>query len=216
MILFLMGMTASGKTTIGRILANFLKGEFIDLDECIASSVGMSVRSFYAKDGKKAFQKFEFEELKKVMMQCEKRKDDGKFLVISAGGGLIENEEAISFLSNFCKSVVKDCRIFFLSVPEKILWMRILKKAKKHKSLPQFLKGGKAISSEANTLSFCSKRISKQRDIYRRRFLVICRKRMILFNKWKEKLNAIKIKCKGKKIRHIAKMMIAKSKDHVL
>jgi len=72
-IIFLMGFTASGKTTIGRLLAKSLSANFIDIDEMIAKKKEMSVRSFYGKYGKKAFQEIEAELLRnctEIRTQC--------------------------------------------------------------------------------------------------------------------------------------------------
>jgi len=48
-IVVLIGLTASGKTTIGRLLAKSLCCNFIDLDVRISEQVFMSVRAFYEK-----------------------------------------------------------------------------------------------------------------------------------------------------------------------
>lgn len=63
-IVLLMGLTASGKTTVGRLLAKYLSFYFVDLDELVAKKERMSVRSFYEKYGKKKFQEIEAKVLK--------------------------------------------------------------------------------------------------------------------------------------------------------
>jgi len=199
-ILFLFGLTSSGKTTIGRSVSSLLKCKFIDLDEKIAELANMSVRSFYREYGRVEFQKKECDALKTVLFLSER--DEGgiktTFFVISAGGGLVENEEAIKCLTSFLK--YKSMNIFFLDVPAKFLWKRLLKREGKEKILPAFLK-------KDNDLSLVSKKI-KSFALYRSRFLLICKKRIILLKKIRETLPFIKVKCKGKKIKQIARTVI--------
>ena len=204
MIFLLFGMTASGKTTIGKAIARLLKCQFIDLDARIVQDVNMSVRSFYTKCGKVAFQQMENNVLKKVLLQC-KRDENEDFFVISTGGGLIENQDAIDFLIAIFAKESQDIAIFFLDIPAKILWKRLLKKAKKTNSFPAFLKR----IEEKKTSS--SKKIEPQ-HLYRANFLSIYKKRMSLFRKMEKKISLIKVKCKRKKVKQIAKIVIKKAK----
>lgn len=207
MILCLLGMTATGKTSIGRAIARLLKCQFIDLDERIERKVDMSVRSFYAKCGRQEFQKKECDVLKEVILyrtEC----DDASCCVISVGGGLIENQGAIEFLSCMCTGEVQNFRLFFLDVPSKILWNRLLKKAKNQNTFPAFLKP-KLIASEASSVSNSSKKIEICR-LYRTRFLALYRRRMLLFRNLQGNICISKIKCKGKKVKQIAKLVINK------
>jgi shikimate kinase len=54
---------ASGKTTIGQILAERLGMRFVDLDETIAERAGMTVGEIFARLGEPAFRKMEREAL---------------------------------------------------------------------------------------------------------------------------------------------------------
>jgi len=203
MIFLLFGMTASGKTTIGKVIARLLKCQFIDLDARIVQDVNMSVRSFYTKCGKVSFQRIESDMLKKTLLQC-KRDENENLFVISAGGGLIENQCAIDFLIAIFTKESQDIAIFFLDMPAKILWKRLLRKAKKEKSFPAFLKiTEKAISSPSKKVDFQS--------LYRAKFLSTYKKRMLLFRNVKEKISLIKIKCKRKTVRQIAKIALKKA-----
>jgi shikimate kinase len=59
MKVFLIGFMGSGKTTIGKKLANYLKYEFIDLDKLIESKAGMSIVSYFELHGEGAFRELE-------------------------------------------------------------------------------------------------------------------------------------------------------------
>ena len=49
--IFLIGLPASGKTTIGRWLAERLGWEFYDIDEAIISKMGISIYRFLEEKG---------------------------------------------------------------------------------------------------------------------------------------------------------------------
>jgi shikimate kinase len=75
------GMPGSGKSTIGRHIANRLGWEFIDSDSIIEDSVGCSILSFFALRGEFAFRKIEARLLQEIL---NKRK-----IVLATGGGAI-------------------------------------------------------------------------------------------------------------------------------
>lgn len=81
----------SGKTTIGRELANLLDFQFLDLDEYIEASEGMGIPEIFDKKGEIYFRRKEHEYLKEIL----EGKDD---FVLSTGGGTPcygENMDAI-------------------------------------------------------------------------------------------------------------------------
>ena len=51
MKIYLIGLPSSGKTTLGKQLAQSLKGKFIDMDERIEKKVGKSIPNIFKKDG---------------------------------------------------------------------------------------------------------------------------------------------------------------------
>jgi shikimate kinase len=59
MKVFLIGFMGSGKTTIGKKLANYLKYEFVDLDKLIEERAGMSIADYFATHGEDEFRKLE-------------------------------------------------------------------------------------------------------------------------------------------------------------
>jgi len=78
MDLILVGFMGSGKTTIGRLLANRLGKDYFDLDEMIVERAGMSIPEIFKILGE--------EEFRKIEQQCLK---DAEQLsgVLGTGGG---------------------------------------------------------------------------------------------------------------------------------
>ncbi len=79
MKVFLVGFMGSGKTTIGKKLANYLKCDFIDLDKLIETKVGMSIVQYFELHGESAFRDLEREVLQKT--------DFPENVIIATGGG---------------------------------------------------------------------------------------------------------------------------------
>jgi len=80
MKVFLVGYMASGKTTIGKALAEKMNFQFIDLDQYIESKEKMSVPDIFKQKGEIYFRKIEALYLKELIGSDENA-------VISLGGG---------------------------------------------------------------------------------------------------------------------------------
>ncbi len=80
MRIFLTGYMGSGKSTLGRRLANKLGLSFIDLDEFFEQKFKTSISLFFERFGEASFRRLEHEVLKEVI----EKYDD---VVISSGGG---------------------------------------------------------------------------------------------------------------------------------
>lgn len=80
MNLILMGYMASGKSFVGRTLADFLKYDFIDLDDFIESEENLSIKDIFEQKGELYFRKAEKANLEKLIAQRDKT-------IISLGGG---------------------------------------------------------------------------------------------------------------------------------
>lgn len=85
------GMTGSGKTTIGRILANFLKRPFIDLDEAIVSYSGESIADMFEKG--EAYFRDQESAITKIVSSHSGQ-------IIATGGGIILRPENMSHLKD--------------------------------------------------------------------------------------------------------------------
>ena len=77
--LVLIGAPGSGKSTVGKALANHLNLPFIDTDALIEEKTGKKITDIFVVDGEDVFRALEFETLKEVL--------DFKDAVISLGGG---------------------------------------------------------------------------------------------------------------------------------
>jgi shikimate kinase len=77
---FLVGFMGAGKTTLGRRVAEKLGVAFIDLDERIEESSGMSVSEIFEKEGEEGFRRRESQALSRLLEAPEP-------FVAAAGGG---------------------------------------------------------------------------------------------------------------------------------
>jgi len=96
MKIFLIGYRCTGKTTIGKILADRLKFDFIDTDRLIEQKTGSSILQIVEKHGWGKFRQIE-----KEMLFNTKNNENA---VIATGGGIIIDPENQDFIkkSGFC------------------------------------------------------------------------------------------------------------------
>ena len=88
--LALVGYRGTGKTTVGRILAERLGWPFVDADHELERRAGKSVAAIFAEDGEPAFRDLEQEVVADLCLQPQ--------TVIATGGGAIlrpENRQAL-------------------------------------------------------------------------------------------------------------------------
>jgi shikimate kinase len=99
--IFLIGFMASGKTTVGRLLAERLDWTFVDLDKVIEDAAGMTVEQIFAAEGEAGFRERESEALRGV---AKRRK-----VVVATGGGAPCREENV-------EAMLAEGRVFWLDV----------------------------------------------------------------------------------------------------
>ena len=75
----LIGAPGSGKSTVGKALANHLNLPFVDTDALIEEKAGKKITDIFVVDGEDVFRALEFETLKEVLQM--------ETAVISLGGG---------------------------------------------------------------------------------------------------------------------------------
>lgn len=90
-IIAIIGMMATGKTTIGAKLARKLNYYFIDCDSEIEDREGQSIREIFAKKGEEYFRLKELEVAEEILSRSEN-------IVFSLGGGAFMNEKIRSIL----------------------------------------------------------------------------------------------------------------------
>ena len=83
--IILVGFMGTGKSAAGRLLAEKLNMDFVELDEIIETREKMSIKDIFEKKGEPYFRLIE----KEVAKKASSRKN----IVISAGGGAIVDEE---------------------------------------------------------------------------------------------------------------------------
>lgn len=211
MKIILLGLSSSGKTTTAKYLEKYGNYKMIDIDAKIEKKIHMTVREFYSKYGRKTFRKMELDVLQECIFSKEEQCGDAN-IIISTGGGLIENTDAILFLNSLKKRELNNVKIFFLNSSLKTLWARISKKIQKEMYIPAFLEDGlkntspfrkydvlqiKSMQSLFSLNEHARNKILKATKMY---FKLIYKKRMERL----PLLDCIKIKVKNKKANKVA------------
>ena len=108
--MYLVGMPGSGKSTVGRLLAERLRMEFLDLDARIERDAGRTIDAIYAEDGEETFRDLEQAALAEVVST--------EGTVVSCGGGVVlrpANRERLK----------ASARVVWLDVPSDVLDARV-------------------------------------------------------------------------------------------
>ncbi|HEY0089779.1 MAG TPA: shikimate kinase [Candidatus Lokiarchaeia archaeon] len=94
----LIGFMATGKTSVGKALAEKLGKRFIETDQIIIEDAGKSIPEIFKEDGEIRFREYEIAACKKV----------SKFTnaIISCGGGVVLNKINIDYLKRNCHIVL--------------------------------------------------------------------------------------------------------------
>jgi shikimate kinase len=94
-VLCLAGFMGSGKTTVGALLARQLAWRFVDLDERIESSAGISIPEFFSRFGELAFRQMEADQLRAALGRAA---EDKAGTVLALGGGTYAQPGCPEFL----------------------------------------------------------------------------------------------------------------------
>jgi shikimate kinase len=108
--IFLVGFMASGKSTVGPVLAEQLRRPFIDLDRLIEAKAGCTIFELIQRDGEERFRELETQTLAET--------SQGEPAVIAPGGGAITRAENRTLMQ---KSGV----LVWLDAPFELCWQRI-------------------------------------------------------------------------------------------
>ena len=98
----LIGMPASGKTTVGKLLAEKTGRQLVDTDDEIVALVGKDIPTIFREEGEARFRQYESE----VIASLATREN----LVIATGGGAILKAEN-------CQKLKHNGRLYFLDRP---------------------------------------------------------------------------------------------------
>ena len=99
----LSGMPASGKSTVGKLLAKECDRPFFDLDEEIVRTSGRSIPDIFATEGEATFRDIETRVLRELLT-------NQKGIVLATGGGAILRDENIDLLR-------RNGKIYFIDRP---------------------------------------------------------------------------------------------------
>jgi shikimate kinase len=111
MNIILIGLPASGKSSVGRSLASELSWTFCDTDQLIEEEGGLSCRELYLKKGDTYFRKVE----KEVIIRLHSAKE----MVIATGGGILSDSENSRMLQ-------KIGMVVYLQAEVSTLWNRLV------------------------------------------------------------------------------------------
>lgn len=93
--LFLSGFMATGKSTVGRLLAERTGRPFIDLDARLSARLGTSIPEYFARAGEAAFRAEEQAEVRRVLGEAS---TEAAPVVALGGGALLERELRLEVL----------------------------------------------------------------------------------------------------------------------
>jgi shikimate kinase len=108
--LFIIGYKSSGKTTLGKKLAERLKLTFIDLDECIEQREGKTIPEIFLETGEEEFRRKEREALIQVVKMDN--------ILVSTGGGVPCHSDNMSLME-------KHGDVIYLKVDDETLISRL-------------------------------------------------------------------------------------------
>ena len=103
--IYLVGFMGSGKSTIGRLLADHIGWSFTDIDAHIEQQEKESVASIFETRGEPEFRRLERE----VIRACVKKVERGQPAVLALGGGAFLQPDNFTLLANNGVSVWLDC-----------------------------------------------------------------------------------------------------------
>lgn len=95
MLVALTGFMGSGKTTVGRVLADALGCPFLDLDDIIVRKAGRSIPEIFEADGEAGFRRLEKKALEQTLSKYAE-----STAVLALGGGTVTVPGAIELLQS--------------------------------------------------------------------------------------------------------------------
>jgi shikimate kinase len=112
--IYLVGFMGSGKTTVGKLLAERLGWMFADLDDDIEAEQKASIANIFETQGEERFRELETEAIRKRVKMVR----SGRPTVLALGGGAFVRQENYELLTDQGVTVWLDC-------PLEIAWRRV-------------------------------------------------------------------------------------------
>lgn len=140
MNLVLIGFMGTGKTTVGKRLAQRLNIGFKDTDEEVQRVTGLTIKELFDKYGEIRFRSEEAAAIRRII------REDNQ--VIATGGGAVLNPENI-------KALRENGLIFCLEAPPEVIYERV-----KHKNTRPLL-------DEENLMDTIIRLLGERRDLYK-------------------------------------------------
>jgi len=110
----LIGFMGTGKTVVGRVLAERLGRKFVELDSLIEQKAGKSIPDVFQQDGEIVFRELEI----KVAKEVANKQDT----VIACGGGIVLNKINIDRLR-------ENARMVYLTASPEVILKRVANEA---------------------------------------------------------------------------------------
>lgn len=89
----LVGMPGSGKTTVGRLIAQSMNRKFVDIDEEVLSKTGRTAAQWIEQEGEPAFRRHESD-----ILQAEA--GERSLVIATGGGGVLKSENRAAMRRN--------------------------------------------------------------------------------------------------------------------
>lgn len=114
------GMPCSGKSAIGRAVADYFGFTFYDMDEEIVTHAGMSIQSIFEQKGEPEFREIE--------TQIAKKLSEVKNAIVATGGGVVTRENNMKFFMSESSAIVFIHRHVtrFITTPKRVMDKRPL------------------------------------------------------------------------------------------
>lgn len=103
--IYLVGFMGSGKSTVGRLLADELGWSFADLDDDIQAKEKSTIPEIFETNGEAAFRELEAEALHERVRAVQR----GRPTVLALGGGTFVNNENYELVENHGVTIWLDC-----------------------------------------------------------------------------------------------------------
>ena len=137
--IFLTGFMASGKSSVGKLLAKKLDRPFTDLDSLIEKAEKQSIREIFDKYGESYFRQKEWDQLLEVTKSFKG--------VVALGGGALHNQNVVDHLKLHGLMI-------FIKTPIEVITNRVLRNTRRPMAIAKNgkLKSRQALFDELNIL----------------------------------------------------------------